>query len=515
MITIHQPGDINERLIQKVAYEYEPLAIDPVLLQKIDQARQAFVRLLQGGTPCYGVTTGLGQLADVQLDPAEQQRNMQNLLRARAVAIGPPLEKSIARSAMVVRLVNFLSGLDGVRPALCEFVLARINDDFVPWVPRQGHGMAADAIANTHLFQTLIGEGFVFGPDGGKQRAAAALAERGTQPFVLADKEALALINGVTVSPAYALHLRRALVHIMRLANMVAAVSMEGLAAHKDAVDAALKRAGIDSSTAAVIAALQPYLDQSEIRPVSIQSPLSYRIVPQVHGAMLEAMDRLRRTTERALTAFSGNPMLLSGAGKDEDRLLSVGLFHDQQMVNQIDYVALCLTHVGCLSQRRLHRMMQNKHTGLTDQLAARPGLDAGLVVTQKASLGLEARLRMLAHPVSLATGETSGGQEDYMTMALPALERLSEMVALVKTMLAYELLAGLVAIAQRNKTPGRGVTLVRDYAWQRLEPYSQDRAPGPDVELILAMLDEPEFNRLLQTIERAGVSAPADGGEA
>ena len=141
--------------------------------------------------------------------------------------------------------------------------------------------------------------------------------------------------------------------------------------------------------------------------------------------------------------------------------------------------------------------MLSADNTGLSPQLAARPGLDAGLVVTQKASIDLSARLRVLAQPVSLYTGETSAGQEDYMSMAIPALHRLYEMAQLTRGMLAYELLAALTAVRQREQRPGDGVAALVDYFEPVIAPLDRDRSPAPDVETILEHFRATEFIKL------------------
>ncbi|MCB0212242.1 MAG: histidine ammonia-lyase [Anaerolineae bacterium] len=494
MIILKTPSDITWQAVEAVAYDHVPLAIDETLLAQVNQGWVDFLHLIAQEIPCYGVTTGLGTLVNTNLTAAERADLPHNILRARAAAIGAPLPKPVARATMVIRLVNFLSGLDGVSVNLCRFLVDRLNDDFTPWIPSLGHGMAADATANTHAFQTFIGEGFVFGPDNQRQPAADALAERGVEPYQLGPKEGLALLNGVTAAPAYALDAYRQLMQQLTLANVVAAVSMEGLAVPKDAVDPALKHASPEPGVLVITAALQRYLANSRIRAVKLQAPVSYRVVPQVHGALYDALQHLRQRIEVALTSFSDNPLMVRDDSPQGGRFLSVGLFHNQHLVNQVEHVALALAHVGCLSERRLHRLLNAQDTGLTPQLAARPGLDAGLVVAHKASLGLAARLRLLAQPISLATGDSSGGQEDYMSLALPAIARLYEMADLVTSMLAYELLAGLVALDQRHARAGDGVEAVRAYVRQSIAPLHRDRSPGPDVEQLREILHTELF---------------------
>jgi histidine ammonia-lyase len=491
MITLTQSVDINWINLYRVAYQGELLAIDAALLEKVDAGHAHFVDLIERGLPSYGVTTGLGKLVTAELDATARAELPANILRARAVAIGDPFSRPVVRAMMMIRLVNFLSGRAAVRAELCQYLVARLNDDFIGWVPSLGHGMAADAIANTHAFQTLIGEGFVYGPDDNRQAAAEALEARQLDPFEVTGREGMALINGVCAAPALAMDAFYQLDELLRLANLVAAVSIEGLAAPKDAIDPVIGRVSSEAGIGKTIDVIRKHLNHSQISPHKLQAPVSYRVIPQVHAAMYEALGRLREKIEYCLSDFSDNPLI------DGERMLSVGSFHNQHLVNQVEQLALALAHVGSLSERRLHRLLSADITGLNAQLAARPGLDAGLVVTQKASIDLAARLRLLAQPVSLHTSETSDGQEDYMSMAIPAISRLYEMSQLSRAMLAYELLAGITAVRMREQTPGDGVAAVVEYFAASIAPFEQDRSPAADIETILQHFNSAEFTSL------------------
>ena len=488
MIHIQSSSDINAHNLEAVAYANQRLAIDAELLGAVEAGRTRFLQLIAAGTPCYGVTTGLGKLASLDNADVDQREFVAGVMRARACAIGAPLPTPVARAMLVWRLVNFLSCRDGVSAALCEFLVARLNDDFTPWVPVLGHGMAGDATANSHAFQTLVGEGFVIGPQGERQSALDALQVRGVTPYQPDRKEALALINGICGIPAFAFDTWRLLEGLFDNANLVAAASMDAAAAPLDSVHPALDRLHSESGIAAVAGRLRTLLAGSQVCRTRLQHPISFRVIPQVHGAFSHALDALRAALEHTFTDFSGNPALVRS--HDTDRLLSVGCFHDQHLVNQVDQAAIALAHVGCLSERRLHRLMDASVTGLNAQLSPRPGLDFGLTTAQKAALDPAARLRVLAQPVSLLTGESSAGQEDYMSMAFPAIERLRDMVTAVRQILAYELLAALAAIDQRGEIPGEGVAGLHRRCRQLVPELSRDRSPGPDVEALIGILE-------------------------
>ncbi len=492
MIRIDAPGDLDWDAVMQIAWGDARVTLGDELLAAVDAGRTRFDALIARGVPCYGLTTGLGKLVTTSLDGAAQAEIPRNVLIARAAAFGDPLPPQVARATQVIRLVNFLSARAAVGSALCRFLVDRLNDDFTPWIPALGHGMASDAIAHSHAFQTLIGEGHVFGPDGDRQAAAAALAARGVEPFSVSGREGLALINGVCASPALALHVYRELDEWLGLAQLVAAASIEGLAAPRDAYAVAVAAHSSAPGIARAIDGLGRLLAGSEIEARILQAPVSYRVVPQVHGALYDALAGLRASVERCLVDYSDNPLL------DGERLLSVGCFHNQHLVNDAETVALALAQAAVLAERRLHRLLDAGITGLSPQLAARPGIDAGLVAAHKAAIDCAARLRVLAQPVSLYTGETSAGQEDFMALAIPALARLLEMVELGRALLACELLAALAALRQRDARPGAGVAALIDKLGDTIAPYVCDRSPGPDVEALLVALRDDRLRGLL-----------------
>ena len=498
MIELRTPSDINWENVEAVAYRGEELALGPALESSIDRGRALFERLIDQGVPCYGVTTGLGRLVGRDLDPVAMRELPMNILRARAAGVGPPLPKAVARATMMLRLVNFVTGRDGVTGALCRFIIDRLNDGFVPWIPSLGHGMAADAVANTHCFQTLIGEGSVMADDGSRVSAATALDDRKVPPYEPGLKEGLALLNGVAAGPAIALHAHRAVRRFLDVANLSACASFEGLAAPRDSVDPALLAVTVEPGVATVLEAAHRHLRGSAITPVRLQASVSARIFPQVHGALDDALSDLRRRIESSFVTFTDNPCLVVEDDGEGGRFLSNGNFHNQHLVNQVEQVALNVAHVATLATRRLHRLLDPEQTGLNPQLAPIPGLDAGLVVAHKACIDLVARLKSLAWPVSLNTEESSGGQEDYMTNVFPAALRIFEMCDLGMAVLAYELHAALVALDARARSAGEGVERVREAIRRHVPRLERDRSPGPDVETIIALIDDGALDGII-----------------
>ena len=495
-VVLDKPEDLTFENICAVAYDSRRLQLSARARTRVAEGRQCFEKLIDSGVPCYGVTTGLGKLSTVSLDPRARVELSSNILRARAAATGGPMSKPIVRSMMMLKLGNIISGLDGVTIELADYLVNRLNDDWCPWVPRDGHGMAGDATAHSHCFQTLIGEGFCVGPTGERLSARQALTAARVEPFQVQAKDGAALINGVAASPAMAVHVAREAESMMRLATLSSACAVEAMAAPKDAFS---KEVGLYSKEPGVtrtIETLGRLFTRSKIDAVSLQAAVSFRVIPQVHGFAYDAVTRVVDSVEALAATFTGNPLMTESA------FLSVGNFHAQHLVGAVESATQGLIHVASLAERRIHRLLDGNATGLAPQLAARPGLDAGLVVVHKACVDHGARARMLAAPISVMTGETSFGQEDYMSMAIPASERALDALGHMRTIIAGELLVSARALDLRRQRPGEGVQHAHNWIRQLVPSLEIDRPPGPDLDVLCdALADDSTRAELLGPI--------------
>jgi histidine ammonia-lyase len=218
---------------------------------------------------------------------------------------------------------------------------------------------------------------------------------------------------------------------------------------------------------------------------------VSFRVVPQVHGSCLAAIRRLESSAVSEFTAVGDNPAFIADeAAPAFGRLVHSGNFHCAELTAAVDAATLAVMQVALLSERRLHRLLDEKFSDLPHQLARRPGLDAGLVILQKAALGLTARLKSLAIPPSLQSADSSFGQEDFMTMVFPTLDRLQEIERLTRLVSVYELYAALAAIDQRGEKPGTAITALLRQVRMLLPAYDGDRPYGAEIERLTAFAD-------------------------
>jgi histidine ammonia-lyase len=369
----------------------------------------------------------------------------------------------------------------------------RLNDGFLPYVPSLGLGMAGEIIPLSHLAQTFVGEGFVL-DDGERIPAAQWFARRKLAPYRPQLKEGLSLISGVALAPAAALRDAVSLRNTLSVATLAAATSAEGLGASIEAYSSDAIQLRCDPGMAEIAAALRELLSGSAVTRQAQQPPISLRVVPHVHGACLEAIRRLERTAVSEFTTLGDNPAFVVEPSADSGRLIHSGNFHCAELTATVEAAALATIQVAILSERRLHRLLDGDFSGLPHQLARRPGLDAGLVILQKAVLGLTAKLKSLAIPPSVQSGDSSFGQEDFMTMIFPALDRLAEIDRLTRLTAVYELYAALAAIDARGESPSPAVAKVLRLVRQDIPAYEGDRPYGPEIERLAALLGSETF---------------------
>ena len=487
MIVLARADGLDREAYDRVVLGGEPVQVAPALLEAVDAARARMLAHLAAGAPAYGVTTGLGRLAGTTIAP-ERRAAFQRAILQRGAGHGPPLPVAAVRGAMLLRLCGFLAGAAGVSAALCRCLADRLNDGWAPWVPSRGVGGAGEVIALGHLFQTLVGEGWVL-EDGVRTPAGVALARRGIAPYVPELKEGIALVDGAPVAPALAAALAgraRALSEYATLAGaLAAALAGQSLRPYSPRIGALKGDAGQQRVHARLMELHAGARDWAD-RP---QGPVSFRVLPQVHGAFLDVLDHLDAQVARELRAVTDSPLFLAAEGDEPEGFYPSGNFHAQALSLLLDALAVAAVQLANLSEKRLHRLLDHRFSGLPDQLAAEPGRQSGLVLLHKAAIGFATENRLLAAPASVHPADTSGGQEDFQAHGLLAAEKLARILDNAELIVASE----LVAARQARHLGGRALPPRLEAAVERLaacvEPVGEDRGLGEDVERVLALM--------------------------
>jgi histidine ammonia-lyase len=411
-----------------VARGNAPVALDPKALDAVRQSRRAVEAAVERGETIYGVNTGFGKLAHVRIPPDQARQLQLNLVRSHASGVGEPLGQDAVRAMMLLRANVLARGTSGVRPVLPELLVDMLNRKIHPTVPSQGSvGASGDLAPLSHLALAMIGEGDVRVPN----------------PITLEAKEGLAFVNGTQAQTGLAALLVSDAWTLWRTAHGAAAMSLEAVRGTPDPFDARIHDARPHPWQQRSAALLRDLLAESEIRESHrdndprVQDAYSLRCTPQVLGAVGEGLAFAERIVTTELNAATDNPLVFG------DDILSGGNFHGQPIALALDVVAIALTTLAGLSERRLERVVNpDLSSGLPAFLAHDPGLESGFMTAQIAAAALVADCRVLATPASVQSVPTEGNQEDIVPMGMSAAWKAGRILANAERIVAIELLA-------------------------------------------------------------------------
>jgi histidine ammonia-lyase len=460
---------------------------------RIDLARDIVERTGHGEHEhTYGVNTGVGRFVSRPI-PKELAHELQlRLLRSHASGVGEPYAAEIVRAAMLMRANTLAKGSSGARLETVELLLECLNRGLVPRVPSRGSvGASGDLAPLAHLALPLVGEGDAW-VDGRLLAGVDALAAVGLQPISLTAKEGLSLVNGTQFMCAFAaLGLVRAH-RLAKAADLACGQSLEALQGSRTSflpqIHALRPLRGQIASAANVLRLLEDSaVIESHRWCDKVQDAYSLRCAPQVHGASRDLLDYVAYTVGVELNAATDNPLVLV----DEEALVSNGNFHGQPLAFALDALAMGVSELGSISERRVERLVNpSLSAGLPAFLTRDGGLNSGFMIPQYVAASLVSENKVLCHPASVDSIPTSAGQEDHVSMGNASGLKAWQVLANTERVLAIELLAGAQAVEfLAPLEPGRGVRATRA-AVRALSPrVRDDRSLAPDIERVAAAL--------------------------
>ena len=469
-----------------------PIVLAPELLDALAASRRDTLRDLAGDRPVYGVNTGMGAMAGVRLDAAAQARQQNTLMIGRAVGSTPWLSRREARAVLATRLRTLLHPAAGVSPELCQFLVAMLDADVVPAIPRRG-GAAGEIIPLAHAGAVLIGAGQVLSPTGEVLDAAPAMAAAGLAPRPFEAKEGVAFLEGVPGLTGLAVLAAEDARRLLTQVLVVATASHAVIGASRDPLHPALADS---AELGTVLSTMRGLLDDGRAgrqgraaagQPVELparrlQAPVSFRVTAPALAVGLRAVAGLEEATGRALAAVTDSPAHLDG------RFAGTFGFAGTDLAAAASALTVALTHLAELGAARLHRLLDDGLTGLPRQLSDAPGLHAGMVTVHKRAVGVVHRLRRFAAPALAGAIETSLGQEDVQSFGFEAAECLGEAISGLRDVLACELLA--VHQARLLGGPvGEALGPALDEIAAALPPGTADRPFGRDLDRLTGLL--------------------------
>jgi histidine ammonia-lyase len=480
----------GERLTIADICESGPVELAPSAIERMESSRALIDRLAAGDDPIYAVNTGVGLLANVRIPREDLDQLQRNVIRSHAAGVGDPLPRDVVRAMMLIRANVLAKGLSGIRPLVARRLCDLLNRGVTPVVPSQGSvGASGDLAPLAHMALVLIGEGeaeyegIVLG--GGE-----ALRRAGIDRIDLHPKEGISLINGTQAMLAIGCLELKAAQLLAESADVICAMSLDALRGTPRAFDARIHEARPHPGQLESAARLRGLLEGSEIRQSHmacqrVQDAYSLRCVPQVHGAVLDTLAEARRVFTIELNSATDNPLVFG------EEILSGGNFHGEPLAFQLDFLAVALTALAGISERRIDRLVNPAlNERLPPFLAGHAGLESGLMMAQVTAAALVAENRVLSHPASTGSITTSGNKEDFVSMGMTSALKFQRVVKNTRAVLAIEALAAARALdlLAPLKTSPR-LEAVRERIREVSPPIESDRPLYRDIAAIEGLL--------------------------
>ena len=523
-------ADLTIADVEAVARDDAPVRLDDDARGRMQEARGVIEALVASGAVVYGVTTGFGDLATTFIPPDQAGRLQENLLMSHATGVGVPFPREVVRAMLLLRANTLALGHSGCRPLVVDRLLDFLAHGLHPVVPEQGSlGASGDLAPLAHLSLPLIGRGEVE-LDGRVMPGAEALAAAGLEPLALEAKEGLALLNGTQMMGSLAALFLADADRLVRTASVAAALSVEALLGTDVAFSAAYQLARPHPGQVAVAAEMRHLLRDSGMQRAhhasthKVQDPYSLRCVPQVHGAVRDALDQLRRVLDIELNSATDNPLVFPTGGVADDeavatgggRVISGGNFHGEPLALALDYVKLAIAELGSISERRTALLVDPRlNGGLAPFLAAAPGVESGMMIYQYTAAALASEHKVLAHPASADSIPTSANQEDHVSMGSVAARHARTVLEGVQRIVSIELVVAAQALDLRlaemgrdaGETPaaGVGVGLAHERIRARIARLDRDREPGPDLAAAYELVRDGTLVDLVDEDTRLG----------
>src|SRR3954469_19749199 len=467
MQALHIDGNtLTFDTLREVVHERRAVLLAPDARAAVERARTVVEELLAGDKVAYAVNTGVGKLSDVRI-VSEQIRQLQlNLMRSHCVGLGEPLGEAEVRALMLLRANSLAKGYSGVRPAVIDTFCEMLNRGVHPVVPSQGSvGASGDLAPLAHLGIVLMGEGEALF-ENKRMPAADAMKAAGVKTLVLEAKEAISLINGTQAMLAIGALTLLAAESLVDSADIVGALSLDALRGTDAAFDERIHRARPHAGQLTTAANLRTLLAGSAIREshrdcTRVQDAYSLRCMPQVHGAVRDALAYARETFAVEMNSAVDNPLVFVEKKDAAGVIISGGNFHGEPLAFALDFLAIALAALAGISEPRLERLVNPAlNEGLPPFLAPEPaGLHSGFMMAQVTAAALVSENKVLAHPASVDSITTSGNKEDYVSMGMGAALKLRQVLANATNVLAIEALAAAQALDHLAplKTSARG----------------------------------------------------------
>ena len=483
-------SELTYDLIERILNENVRLELSEEAIAKIQHCRDYLDRKTdEDSTPIYGVTTGFGSLCNKHISREELSTLQENLVKSHSCSVGTPIDGVIVKLMLLLKAHALSMGFSGVQVETVKRILDFYNNNVIPVVYDRGSlGASGDLAPLANLFLPLIGEGWVC-YKGNKIKGSEALNIFGWRPIKLKSKEGLALLNGTQFMSANGI---KALIdgwHMVNCFDLFGAMSLEGFDGRIEPFMPQIQNVRPHRGQIETAKVFRNILKGSEIiarHKEHVQDPYSFRCIPQVHGAVKDAMWHVTNVLHTEINSVTDNPTVFP----DEDLVISGGNFHGEPIALIFDYMGVALHELGNISERRVAQLILGLR-GLPEFLVAKPGLNSGFMIPQYAAASMVSQNKMYAWPASCDSIVSSNGQEDLVSMGANAATKLHKIISNLKYIAAIELMNAAQAVGFRRPLKSSPVIerLLEDY--RKEVPFVEDDVVMTDyIEKTMAFLD-------------------------
>lgn len=486
-----QPDLISLETIDQIMRQRLPIALSDDAVRRITHCREYLDHKIGANDELfYGINTGFGSLCDVRIPEEEIGQLQHNLVMSHAAGAGDLVPEEIVRIMLLLKIQSLSQGFSAVRVKVVERLTDFFNAGIIPVIFELGSlGASGDLAPLAHLSLPLVGLGEVWF-EGRRLRADAVLQQHDLTPLQFKAKEALALLNGTQFSSAYAVWCLLQSRRLAQLADFNAALGYDAFNCRLSPLDHNIHRIRPHQGQIAVAGRLRNWLADSQIAAApktSVQDPYAFRCVPQVHGASHDALAFIEKTVLTEINSVTDNPNVFP----DQDLILSGGNFHAQPLALPLDYLALALSELGSIAERRIYQMIGGQR-GLPAFLTADPGLHSGMMIAQYTAAAIVSQNKTLCTPASADSIVSCNGQEDHVSMAANAATKVRRVVLNLERLLAIEFMVSMQALEFRRPLRSSAPIEAAHTAYrEQVARLDGDRVLSDDIEKTIQFLRE------------------------
>jgi len=489
-MSIYKVGEqmLSISVIAEIIAEDKQLALSTKAKQKIKDCRDYLDKKMEhSDAPIYGINTGFGSLCNHKISNDDLGKLQTNLVLSHACGTGDKVPDEIVKIMLLLKVQSLSYGHSGVQLETVERLIEMFNKNILPVIFQQGSlGASGDLAPLAHLSLPLLGVGKVV-VDGKEIETEYIMKSNGWKAIALQSKEGLALLNGTQFMGAYGVWSLLKAQKLSYMADMIGAISLEAFDGRSECFDELIHLVRPHKGQLKTAENIRDFLDGSEIQEGEkehVQDPYSFRCMPQVHGASKGVITHVKEVFTTEINSVTDNPTIFIG----EDKIISGGNFHGQPLAMAMDYLAIGLSELGSISERRTYQLISGER-GLPAFLVAKPGLNSGMMIPQYTAASIASQNKQLCTPASVDSIVSSNGQEDHVSMGANAATKLYRVVENTERILAIELLNATQGIAFRNAKSSDFIEGILDIYRDEVEFLSADRLLHDDIERSIGFL--------------------------